>query len=523
MVADKAPSNAVEWSVSDLAAALKRTLEDAFGFVRLKAEVSGYRGPHSSGHVYFCLKDQNARIDAVIWKTTFSRLRIKPQEGLEVVATGRITTFPGKSTYQIVVESLEPAGIGALMAVLEERRRKLAAEGLFEAARKRPLPYLPRVVGVVTSPTGAVIRDILHRLEERFPRSVLVWPVRVQGETCADEVAAAIRGFNALAPGGRIPRPDVLIVARGGGSIEDLWGFNEEAVVRAAAESAIPIVSAVGHETDTTLLDHAADLRAPTPTGAAEKAVPVRVELVAMVGDLSRRQAEAGLRVLDRRRSDLRSAARALPAPEILFAGKRQRCDIAITKLVPALLHNTRQHEDRLVRILREFTRHSPVARVAKFRARMDAIDARPGGALDRALATRRDTLVQVARRLEVARATALRAERTRIVQQWDLTQRTGERLRPALEAQVERKRARLDALGQLFDTLNYKAVLERGYALVWDADGQPVRSRDAVTDGQVLALEFADGRADATGGRGSRPRMARSKVMLVEEQGALF
>ena len=250
MFAEKAPSNAPEWSVSDLAGALKRTLEDAFGHVRLRGEVSGYRGPHSSGHAYFCLKDQNARIDAVIWKGTFSRLKIKPEEGMEVIATGRITTFPGSSKYQIVVESLEPAGIGALMALLEERRRKLTAEGLFAAERKRRLPFLPRVIGVVTSPTGAVIRDILHRLEDRFPRRVLVWPVRVQGETCAAEVAAAIRGFNALEPGGRIPRPDVLIVARGGGSIEDLWGFNEEIVVRAAAESAIPLVSAVGHETD---------------------------------------------------------------------------------------------------------------------------------------------------------------------------------------------------------------------------------------------------------------------------------
>ena len=237
MSLDRAPSNAPEWSVSDLAGALKRTLEDSFGHVRLRGEVSGYRGPHSSGHVYFCFKDGGARIDAVIWKGTFQRLKIKPEDGMEMIATGRITTFPGKSAYQIVVEQIEPAGIGALMAQIEERRRKLAAEGLFEAARKRPLPYLPAVVGVVTSPTGAVIRDILHRLADRFPRHVLVWPVRVQGETCGAEVAAGIRGFNALRPGGRIPRPDVLIVARGGGSIEDLWGFNDEAVLRAAAGS----------------------------------------------------------------------------------------------------------------------------------------------------------------------------------------------------------------------------------------------------------------------------------------------
>src|SRR3954464_6906181 len=314
MFAEKAPSNAPEWSVSDLAGALKRTLEESFGYVRLRGEISGYRGPHSSGHAYFCIKDQNARIDAVVWKGTFSRLRFKPEEGLEVIATGRITTFPGKSTYQIVVESLEPAGAGALMALLEERRRKLTAEGLFETARKRRLPYLPRVVGVITSPTGAVIRDILHRLDDRFPRHVLVWPVRVQGETCADEVSAAIRGFNALPPGGKIPRPDLIIVARGGGSLEDLWGFNEEAVVRAAAESDIPLISAVGHETDTTLIDFASDRRAPTPTAAAEMAVPVLRDCAETLIALHQRLLRGAARLMERQRRHLRAAMRALPA-----------------------------------------------------------------------------------------------------------------------------------------------------------------------------------------------------------------
>ena len=220
-------SNAPEISVTELSQALRRTVEDTFGYVRVRGEVSGYRGPHSSGHAYFCLKDEGARIDAVVWRTSFSKLKFKPEEGMEVIATGRLTTYPGKSTYQIVIDVLEPAGVGALLAQLEERRKRLAAEGLFDEARKRPLPYLPEVIGVVTSPTGAVIRDILHRLAERFPRRVLVWPVRVQGETAAAEVAAAIRGFNALPAGGQIPRPDVLIVARGGGSLEDLWGFNE--------------------------------------------------------------------------------------------------------------------------------------------------------------------------------------------------------------------------------------------------------------------------------------------------------
>ncbi|MDB5590471.1 exodeoxyribonuclease VII large subunit, partial [Enterovirga sp.] len=317
--------NAPEWTVSELAGALRRTLEDRFGHVRLRGEISGYKGQHSSGHAYFCLKDRDSRLDAVIWKTAFSRLRFKPQEGLEVVATGRITTFPGKSTYQIVIESLEPAGIGALMALLDERRRVLAAEGLFAPERKRRPPFLPGVIGVVTSPTGSVIRDILHRLDDRFPRHVLVWPVRVQGETCGQEVAQAIAGLNALPAGGPIPRPDVLIVARGGGSLEDLWGFNDEAVVRAAAESRIPLISAIGHETDWTLLDHVADLRAPTPTGAAEMAVPVRADLLAQAGALGLRLREGALRATELRRAELRSAARALPAPELFLSGRRQR------------------------------------------------------------------------------------------------------------------------------------------------------------------------------------------------------
>src|SRR3984893_13487143 len=295
-MSDPPNSNAPELSVSELSAALKRTVEDRFGFVRVRGEISNYRGPHTSGHAYFCLKDQSARIDAVIWKGSFAKLKTKPQEGLEVVATGKVTTYPGKSTYQIIVESLEPAGVGALMALVEARRRKLAAEGLFDEARKRPLPFLPACIGVVTSPTGAVIRDILHRIAERFPRHVVVWPVRVQGETSAAEIAPALDGLNALPEHGHLRRPDVIIVARGGGSLEDLWSFNEEIVVRAAARSLVPLIAAVGHETDWTLIDHAADLRAPTPTAAAEKAVPVRSELAAALADLGRRHIDAALR-----------------------------------------------------------------------------------------------------------------------------------------------------------------------------------------------------------------------------------
>ena len=282
-------ANVAEFTVSELSAALKRTVEDTYGYVRVRGEISGYKGPHSSGHCYFALKDERAKIDGVIWKMTFARMRLKPEEGMEVIVTGRLTTYPNRSSYQIIVETLEPAGLGALMALLEERKRKLAAEGLFDEARKQLLPFLPEVIGVVTSPTGAVIRDILHRLADRFPRHVIVWPVKVQGDGSAEQVAAAIRGFNALPEGGRIRRPDLLIVARGGGSLEDLWSFNEEIVVRAAAESMIPLISAVGHETDVTLIDFASDKRAPTPTAAAEMAVPVRADLIAELMSKARR------------------------------------------------------------------------------------------------------------------------------------------------------------------------------------------------------------------------------------------
>src|SRR6202166_4773860 len=336
--------NAVEWTVSELSAAVKRSIEDAYGFVRVRGEIVGFRGPHSSGHCYLSLKDEGAKIEAVIWKGNYVRMRIKPEEGLEVVVSGRLTTYPGQSKYQIVIESLEPAGVGALMALLEERKKKLAAEGLFDAARKQLLPFLPAVIGVVTSPTGAVIRDILHRLADRFPRHVVVWPVRVQGEGSAEQVAAAIRGFNALPAAGPIARPDLIIVARGGGSLEDLWSFNEEIVVRAVAESMIPLIAAVGHETDVTLIDFAADKRAPTPSAAAEMAVPVRAELFVEVAGLTRRTMLCWQRGQEGRRNELRAAVRALPAAGELLAIPRQRLDGAASALPRGLKANTHAH-----------------------------------------------------------------------------------------------------------------------------------------------------------------------------------
>ncbi|MEA2935845.1 MAG: exodeoxyribonuclease large subunit, partial [Variibacter sp.] len=353
--------NSPEVTVSELSASLKRTLEDAYGFVRVRGELGNVKY-HSSGHVYLDLKDDKACISGVIWRTTAQRIRTKLEAGLEVVVTGRITTYAGRSQYQLIIDTLAPAGLGALMALLEERKRKLAAEGLFDAVRKKALPFLPRVIGVVTSPTGAVIRDILHRLEDRFRRHVLVWPVKVQGEGAAEQVTAAIQGLNALPEGGRIPRPDVIIVARGGGSLEDLWAFNEESVARAAAASLIPVISAVGHETDVTLIDFASDRRAPTPTAAAEMAVPVRADLVAQVSGLSGRSRSCWARARERRRADLRSAARALPSADRLLGEPRQRCDLAAAGLLRGLKSNASAHRAALWRIEMRLAPQAPGA-----------------------------------------------------------------------------------------------------------------------------------------------------------------
>ena len=483
-------TNALEWSVTDLSGALKRTIEDQFGFVRVRGEISGYRGPSASGHVYFSLKDANAKIDAVIWKGVFGRLKTKPQEGLEIIATGKITTFPGKSAYQIIIDQIEPAGLGALMALLEERRRKLAAEGLFDEARKQLLPYLPEVIGVITSPTGAVIRDILHLLEDRFPRRVLVWPVRVQGETSGAEVAAAIRGFNALVPGGAIPRPDVLIVARGGGSLEDLMSFNDEAVVRAAAASGIPLISAVGHETDWTLIDYASDLRAPTPTGAAEKVVPVRSELLATVEDLSRRRAAAIRRLFEQRRQGLRAAARALPSRETLLNVPRQRLDLAATRLPAALRANALGFERRLSALSQRLQRRSPQVRLGMARERLAALT----------------------QRLIAAREAILREEKKHIGRERERLDQLLMRGRRALTSMASQRRASVAASAQLLEALSYTGVLKRGFALVRDAGGSPVRSTASAQSGSALTVEFADGKVAVTVDGGSGPPRPQSR-----------
>ncbi len=450
--------NIGEYSVSEISLRVKNLVEDNFGYVRVRGEISGFRGRHSSGHCYFALKDDRARLEAIVWATTLPRLRFKPAEGIEVIASGKLTTFPGQSKYQLVIEAMEPAGVGALMQLLETRRKALAAEGLFAEARKKPLPYLPRVIGVVTSPTGAVIRDILHRLSDRFPTRVIVWPVRVQGETSAAEVAAAIRGFNGFPDGGRYPRPDLLIVARGGGSLEDLWGFNEEIVVRAAAASAIPLISAVGHETDFTLIDMAADRRAPTPTAAAEIAVPVRSELLSGVDGQSARLASGIHRYVETRRRELRAAARALPKPDDLFAVRRRSFDELASRIVLALAANAQVHRSQFERASAKLSISRLTSAVARASERLGAVTARK---------------------------------------------------QSAFAARLGRLHARLQSAGRLLEAVSYRSVLDRGFALV-SADGAPVRSARAVPAGKVLDVEFHDGHVTAVSSGLAPPKRRR-------------
>jgi exodeoxyribonuclease VII large subunit len=491
--------NAPEFTVSELSSALKRTVEDTYGHVRVRGEISGFRGPHSSGHCYFALKDESAKIEAVIWKGVHGRMRFKPQEGLEVIATGKLTTYPGSSKYQIVIEAIEPAGIGALMALMEERKKKLGAEGLFDEARKQLLPWLPEVIGVVTSPTGAVIRDILHRLEDRFPRHVLVWPVKVQGEGSAEQVAAAIRGFNALPEQGKIPRPDVLIVARGGGSLEDLWSFNEEIVVRAAAESMIPLISAVGHETDITLIDFAADKRAPTPTAAAEMAVPVRSELLIEVSTLARRVMVCWQRAQEARRNELRAAMRALPAAGDLLAIPRQRLDGTASALPRALRANTHAHFRRFAGSSARLTMGVLRGQIAQAKQRLTASGERLMHSATSLLRYRRDRYAGLAIRLTTSKSSNAQAQRQIIASDRERAQPLTDRARRALVTAVQRHQARVAHSGQLLAALSYRSVLTRGFALVRDEQGHALHAAAAIGPGAHLSLEFADGRVAAT------------------------
>ncbi|EJL33194.1 exodeoxyribonuclease VII large subunit [Novosphingobium sp. AP12] len=438
---ESAGDNAAPLSISEISNLLKRTVEDRFGFVRLRGELSGVKRA-ASGHLYCALKDDKAVIDGVMWKGGAQRLAFRPEDGIEVIATGKLTTYPGRSKYQIVIESMEIAGEGALLALLEKLRLRLAAEGLFAPERKRALPFLPQVIGVVTSPTGAVIRDILHRLADRFPSRVLVWPVLVQGEGAAAQVANAVRGFSAIQPGGPVPRPDLVIVARGGGSIEDLWSFNEEIVVRAVAESTIPVISAVGHETDTTLCDHAADRRAPTPTAAAEMAVPVRAELQNQIDELALRKRRCALRPVTLGRERLEARVQRLPKPEAILAAKAQKLD---------------ELSDRLRRGLRDEA------------------------------AKKREALHRVAGTL------SLPLLRHRIQSSGERLVRVG--LTPRLlERRWTLARDGLAPVARVLPQLDPRLPLQRGYALVKTAGGRALTSREAASQEAGLVIEFRDG-----------------------------
>jgi exodeoxyribonuclease VII large subunit len=433
--------NAEPLTISEISAALKRTVEDRFGFVRVRGELSGVKRA-ASGHLYLCLKDENARLDGVMWKGNAGRLAFRAEDGVEVVATGKLTTYPGRSNYQIVIDRMEIAGEGALLALLAKTKARLEAEGLFDPRRKRALPFLPRVIGVVTSPTGAVIRDILHRLADRFPSRVLVWPVLVQGNGAAEQVAAAVRGFSALQPGGAVPRPDLVIVARGGGSIEDLWAFNEEVVVRAIADCAIPVISAVGHETDTTLADFAADLRAPTPTAAAEIAVPVREELAAQIAELAFRKRRCALRPVQLGRERLEARVQRLPRPETIVAQRVQKLD---------------ELGERLRRGLADRIAHARTAlhrRAGRLSAPLLAYQLRHGR-----------------QQLDAVRL------------------RGGDLLR-----RVENARRQVEALDRLRRQLDPRAPLLRGYALVTGPDGHVVGGRALAAGLAEMTLEFHDG-----------------------------
>ena len=464
------PGNLPEFTVSELSGAVKRTIEGAFDRVRVRGEI-GRVTQAGSGHMYLSMKEENAVLDCVCWKATVSRLAHRPEQGLEMIATGRLTTYPGRSSYQLVIEHIEPAGVGALMALLEARRKALAAEGLFDEERKKPIPYLPSVIGVITSPTGAVIRDIMHRLRDRFPRHVLLWPVVVQGEAAAGQVAAAIRGFNALPPDGPVPRPDLLIVARGGGSIEDLWAFNEEIVVRAVAESTIPLISAIGHETDTTLIDFVSDRRAPTPTAAAEMAVPVRAELAGRVLEGEQSLVSASARLLERLRSELRGLVRGLPHPSRLVEQKTQDLDNRAESLrrVMALLLQERRGA------VRDLAHRLPQPRETIADKRTALAHAVAG--------LRHQGLVE---RLSLSRDRLARARR-------DLDR--------CLAARMDDPRRRLGELSKLLESYSYKGVLDRGFAVVRDASGTPLTRAAAVPAGAALAIEFADGETAAIAG----------------------
>ena len=484
--------NVEPYSVAELSNALKRSVEDNFGWVRVRGEVSGFKRA-ASGHLYFALKDDKAVLDAVCWRGVAGKVGMTPEDGLEVIASGKLTTYPARSRYQLVVQSLEVAGEGALLKLLEDRKKKLATEGLFDEAQRQPLPYLPEIIGVVTSPTGSVIRDILHRIADRFPRRVLVWPVLVQGEKAADQVARAIEGFNALTPGGEVPRPDVIIVARGGGSLEDLWAFNEEIVVRAAAASDIPLISAIGHETDVTLIDLAADRRAPTPTAAAEMAVPVRIELIESLLGQERRLVSATGRLLQDRRTRVEGLARGLPDAPSLLGAAAQRLDDWSERLANGLRTTLRTRQDHVEK-------------------------------LGYQLPHPRKSLAVKQRELDLAAAGLQpRALELQIKQSVKQVVEAGERLARAMQKRLAEDTEKTENLWRLLNGFSYERVLERGFVLVRDAKARPLTSAAALKPGMELALNFHDGEAAAVAVGKKSSAKGPGPVAESGEQGSLL
>jgi exodeoxyribonuclease VII large subunit len=486
--------NIREYTVSELSFALKRSIEENFAYVRVRGEISGFKR-HASGHCYLALKDSEAVLDAVVWRTTALRLGLAPEDGMEVVCTGRLTTYPGRSKYQLVIDTIELAGIGALLKLLEERRQRLAAEGLFAAERKKKLPFLPDLIGIVTSPSGAVIRDILHRLGDRFPRPVLLWPVAVQGEGAAAQVAAAIEGFNRLPQGG-VPRPDLLIVARGGGSLEDLMAFNEEVVVRAAAMSAIPLISAVGHETDTTLIDYASDLRAPTPTAAAEMAVPVRLDLFAELAGKEARLSGGVARLFTERWLHLQGLARGLPEPQDLIGAAAQRLDDRAERLRLAAARELGGARQRLLLAATRLAHPETLLEEAR-RSAAQGFERLRRSVLH-SLDLSRERLVHLAARLQRDRMTAdIARNRERFAA-------AGLRLDDAALRLLRGKAEALDNFAGRLATHSerHRSLLRRGYVVVRDAAARVVTDGEAVASGAVLELEFHDAKVAAVAGR---------------------
>jgi len=461
-------SNVPEFSVGDLASSLKRTIEENFGRVRVRGELSRV-SIAGSGHMYSSLKDDQAVIDAVCWKGSLSKLSVKPEEGLEVICTGRLTTYPKSSKYQLVIESMELAGEGALLKMLEERKKKLAAEGLFDPETKQAVPFLPQTIGVVTSPTGAVIRDILHRLADRFPRHVLVWPVLVQGNGAANQVSAAINGFQKIHEQGH-PKPDIIIVARGGGSLEDLMAFNEENVVRAIAESTIPVISAIGHETDTTLADFAADLRAPTPTGAAEMAVPVRTNLMAQILEDEQRLISGISRQLTEHRSKIETLSARLGDPAHMLESHAQRLDHLSDKL---------------------------------------------GSVFSRYLDAKRQALIEPASQLRHPREQL--NERTKMLERW------AEQLLTAGPKIIDKPSNQIDHFGKMLEAYSYKNVLQRGFSVVRDHKGKAITDPSDVKNGETLNIEFHEQKhLQAIASLGAKPK-PKKQAKPAQNQTSLF